>query len=236
MKEKQTRNSNPKVDLTGKKFGSLTPLYYIKGGKWHCKCDCGNETDVDTRNLNSGHTKSCGCLLKKVNSANNSIDMSNWENEYIKVLERAGSDAGGIALWKCLCKNCGNIFITRGSLVRNGDTKSCGCVHSLNEKKIIGMLTEAGVEFSTQYTFPDLKGTHNGALRFDFAIFEDSRLSHLIEFNGKQHYQRAEGFWGEGYEDLHANDILKQEYCLSHGIPLFIIKYDQKYDISDLLL
>lgn len=63
--EKQTRKSKPRIDLTGKKFGRLTPQYYIKGGKWHCICDCGNELDVDTRNLNSNHTQSCGCLQKK---------------------------------------------------------------------------------------------------------------------------------------------------------------------------
>ena len=54
--EKQTRNSSPRKDLTGQVFTYLTPLYYIKGGKWHCKCKCGTELDVDTRNLNSGHT------------------------------------------------------------------------------------------------------------------------------------------------------------------------------------
>ena len=48
-------------------FGRLKPLYYIKGGKWHCQCQCENKTelDVDTRNLNSGHTQSCGCLQKR---------------------------------------------------------------------------------------------------------------------------------------------------------------------------
>lgn len=63
--EKQVRQSKPRVDLTGKTFTYLTPMYYIKGGKWHCKCKCGNEIDVDTRNLNSGHTQSCGCLQKE---------------------------------------------------------------------------------------------------------------------------------------------------------------------------
>ena len=69
MKEKQVRQSKPRVDLTGKKFGKLTPLYYIKGGKWHCKCDCGNECDVDTRNLNSNHTQSCGCIGRSLGNA-----------------------------------------------------------------------------------------------------------------------------------------------------------------------
>ena len=58
--EKQVRASKPRVDLTGKQFGYLTPVEYIKGGKWLCHCKCGNEKIVDTRNLNSGHTQSCG--------------------------------------------------------------------------------------------------------------------------------------------------------------------------------
>ena len=85
------RKSYPKVDLTGKTFTYLTPLYYIKGGRWHCKCKCGNELDVDTRNLNTGHTRSCGCLQKE-KAKNNVVDMSNYETEFLKVLERAGSD------------------------------------------------------------------------------------------------------------------------------------------------
>lgn len=27
---------------------------------WHCKCDCGNEIDVQSAHLINGHTKSCG--------------------------------------------------------------------------------------------------------------------------------------------------------------------------------
>lgn len=30
-----------------------------------CKCECGNEVIVSIDKLNSGHTKSCGCLKKK---------------------------------------------------------------------------------------------------------------------------------------------------------------------------
>ena len=62
--------------------------------------------------------------------------MLGFENEYIKVLEKSESDVWGVSKWKCLCKNCNNIFIARGSNIRNGDTKTCGCILSLNEKKI----------------------------------------------------------------------------------------------------
>lgn len=230
----QTRKSKPRVDLTGKKFGRLTPKEYIKGGKWICECECGNIIIVDTRNLNSGHTKSCGCLQKE-KASQNTYDMSNYEDDNIKVLSRDGSDEQQIAMWKCLCKNCGNIFSTRGSSIRAGYTKSCGCVHSENEKNIIKILTDNNIEFATQYTFSDLKGLNGRPLRFDFAIFKDKKLSHLIEYQGKQHFIKSEGSWGKEFETLQKHDILKKEYCIKNNIRLICINYDEDYSLKDLL-
>lgn len=56
-------------DLTNAVFTRLTVIKKVdepkgKGTKWLCKCDCKNETIVSTRNLNYGHTKSCGCLQR----------------------------------------------------------------------------------------------------------------------------------------------------------------------------
>ena len=191
------RASKPRQDLTNQIFGYLTPYEYIKGGKWKCKCKCGNEATVYTKYLKSGHTQSCGCKRKETK---NVIDMIGFENEGIKVLERAGSDNSQRALWKCLCKYCGNIFITRGSHIRDGASSSCGCIHSKNEQIITKLLLDNNIEFATQYTFPDLKDERN--LRFDFAIFKDGKLSHLIEYNGLQHYQKPDGSWSEGFEIL----------------------------------
>ncbi len=52
------------LNLTGKRFGSLTvleSLHVSKSGKrmWRCVCDCGNESVVQTSNLTSGHVKHC---------------------------------------------------------------------------------------------------------------------------------------------------------------------------------
>ena len=33
---------------------------------WLCKCECGTEKIINGYHLRSGHTKSCGCLSKKV--------------------------------------------------------------------------------------------------------------------------------------------------------------------------
>lgn len=230
-----TRKSKPKVDLTGQTFGYLTPLEYIKGGKWECLCKCGNKIIVDTRNLNSGHTRSCGCLSKEVNSKNNTLDMTGYETDTLKVLTRAGSDNGGIALWECLCKKCGRTFITRGSNIRQEYTTSCGCISSKNEEKIINLLQQNNIEFSTQYIFPDLFGINGGPLRFDFAIFKNHILSHLVEYNGAQHYIKTNTKWGENFETQQANDELKRKYCEKNNIPLVIIKYNEEYDINTLL-
>lgn len=38
------------------------------------------------------------------------------------------------AHWECLCE-CGTIFVTSGSRIRNGQTLSCGCLHKEKRKK-----------------------------------------------------------------------------------------------------
>lgn len=226
---KQERQSKPRQDLTNQIFGYLIPYEYIKGGKWKCKCKCGKEIIVDTRNLKSGHTQSCGCKKLETKNVKNMIG---FENEGIRVLERAGSDNQQIALWKCLCKYCGNIFIARGSHIREGKINSCGCIHSKNEQNITQLLIDNNIEFATQYIFPDLKDKK--PLRFDFAIFNNGKLSHLIEYNGLQHYQKPKGSWSEGFEILQKHDQMKKEYCEKNNIRLIILK-DDKYTIKDLL-
>lgn len=54
-------------DLLGEKFGKLSVIENIGLSKhremlWKCKCDCGNETIVNSYSLRKGSTKSCGCL------------------------------------------------------------------------------------------------------------------------------------------------------------------------------
>ena len=58
------------INIKGQKFGKLTALYSLNKTQngsiiWHCKCDCGNECDINGGNLRSGHTTSCGCIRSK---------------------------------------------------------------------------------------------------------------------------------------------------------------------------
>lgn len=62
------------IDLTGKTFNKLTVLELDKEHTthrktfWKCQCECGNIISVNGSNLQSGNTKSCGCLLKSYQS------------------------------------------------------------------------------------------------------------------------------------------------------------------------
>lgn len=75
-------------DLVGKTFGYLTVIKHIGrvgigtqgqySHLWKCRCKCGNICNVNSRSLNSGNTKSCGCIQgEKLRSAHlNTYDMS----------------------------------------------------------------------------------------------------------------------------------------------------------------
>ena len=60
-------------DLSGNRYGRLTVIKYSGRSQsgcylWLCKCDCGNETIVAVNHLKNGHTKSCGCVSRKMHN------------------------------------------------------------------------------------------------------------------------------------------------------------------------
>lgn len=66
----------PKIDLSGQRFGKLTPIEYVGKDKrsnslWKCKCDCSGEKIVKHAHLTAGHTVSCGCAKADVLYARN---------------------------------------------------------------------------------------------------------------------------------------------------------------------
>lgn len=92
-----------KKDLTNLKFGRLEVIKLSSTRKygnstkrmWLCKCDCGKEIEVNTGALNSGNTKSCGCLHDEL-----SADIG--RNSRHKV---ANSDAGYKSIMRSYIQN-----------------------------------------------------------------------------------------------------------------------------------
>jgi hypothetical protein len=65
---KQARNL---TDMNGKRYGRLVVVEFSHADNWNksvykCLCDCGNITYVDRTKLQSGHTKSCGCIRQEM--------------------------------------------------------------------------------------------------------------------------------------------------------------------------
>ena len=121
-----------KIDLTNQRFGKLTVIKESKKRisnrvTWLCKCDCGNEVLVTSKNLREGITKSCGCLKKK--------DLLGKKFGKLTVIGYTNENRHGSALWKCLC-DCGNICYATTEGLRTGDNKSCGCSNLGREKFI----------------------------------------------------------------------------------------------------
>lgn len=98
---------------------------------------------------------------------------------------------------------------------------------SRGEIKICDILTEAGLDFQEEYSFPDLIAMSGHPLRFDFAVFDDNGdIDFLIEFQGIQHYEAKSKFGGvAGLRKQQYHDMQKRVYCKEHGIKLILIPY-----------
>jgi hypothetical protein len=112
----------------------LTILYKDpdNSNKSFYQCFCGNIKSIDRRYVNSGNTRSCGCLRReataKFNSETKVMDLSGKRFGALLVTETRES-RDGVTYWLCEC-DCGNEkYIAMGSLRKKDGTRSCGCSH-----------------------------------------------------------------------------------------------------------
>lgn len=208
----------------------------IKQICWRCKCLCGKEIIVKGNSLRNGNTKSCGCLKKE------QLSERNAQSSSVKVGQKYGKltiiqDLGmrkqksrnQMERWSlCQC-DCGNKIEVPNNMLQNGQKKSCGCLHSYGEFIVEQLLKENNVQYIKEYSFKDLLGKNNGKLRFDFAIFENTKLLYLIEVDGKQHFTGPEAKWtqSQSFEDIQYHDSLKDNYCRQNSIQLKRIPYTE---------
>lgn len=125
-------------DLTGHRYGKLTVSGYHAGGGgtsgayWDCLCDCGESTIVRGKDIRLGTTSSCGCAKREV--AAKTVDLP-WRGTAVEAGQRYGNlvvgdlegSRDGMRYFNCTC-DCGEKTTVRGTLLRNGQTKSCGCL------------------------------------------------------------------------------------------------------------
>ena len=132
-------------NLKDRQFDRLLVIEYKGISKWGyrqwlCRCDCGNTVIVSSHLLKAKKTKSCGCLRKEMTAAvalklkgtkrpncshpGEKIDLTN-ERFYMLLVK--ARDPNNSQKWICAC-DCGAITSVTGGNLRNGHTKSCGCL------------------------------------------------------------------------------------------------------------
>jgi hypothetical protein len=134
FQEAQAERSR-RIDLIGQRFGDLIVVEraadYVRPSdgrcdvRWRAACDCGGETVTSGTCLRLGLTTSCGCRRGTTDDLTGSVYAR------LTVIERAGSLVGPsgsrVALWRCRCE-CGTETVVATARLRNGQTRSCGCL------------------------------------------------------------------------------------------------------------
>ena len=94
-------------------------------------CDCGGKKTTRGSSLRAGKVKSCGCLQKQYSESHTTMkDMVGQKFGRLFVI-KAVAERTKCGEVKYLCKcDCGNEKIIVGTSIRNGSTKSCGCILS----------------------------------------------------------------------------------------------------------
>ena len=118
------------------------------------------------------------------------IDMTGWvmaehgvPDSRLTVLYRAPQDKKGEAKWVCQC-SCGNteLKIVSGSRLRNGETKSCGCL--ARELKIARLSKENEYNIDGEYGIGYTTNTHD-IFYFDIEDFNLIKQYHWQKYVNK---------------------------------------------------
>lgn len=188
---------------------------------YKCQCECGTIKEVRADHLKSGNSKSCGCLQKE-KVKNNYIDLTNMQFGKWVVLEKADTPETTTnkgTFWKCRCE-CGTEKIVSGHSLRNGTSKSCGCIKSFGEERIAKILSENDVSFGREFSFSNCTSASGYRCYFDFIIHLPNDFL-LVEFQGRQHYEDDSWNWISPKN----NDKIKEQYCKENNIKLVKIPY-----------
>lgn len=176
----------------------------------------------------SGCPKCYGNILKTTEQFVDEVkDLT--DNEYELLTEYKGNKIPVMMKHKI----CGHEYnVTPHKFITGRRCPACNSSHG--ELYIRNYLIENGIEFKQEYRILECK--RNRPLPFDFAIFDQEKLSMLIEFDGEQHFKQV--FPENGRSTLkyvQENDRIKNKYCEENNIPLLRIPYYEKENIPEIL-
>jgi len=138
----------PSQIKVGQRFGRLKVLKIFtaqKSGRTRrwciCRCNCGNMSTVVDDSLRYGDSKSCGCLQREITSqlarkrrpkppsSNIKLGQRFGRLKVLKILRARNPNRQTRIRCSCLC-DCGNKTTARADHLREGRSKSCGCLNA----------------------------------------------------------------------------------------------------------
>ncbi len=142
---KKSAPDNRVKNVTGHRFGRLVAERFVRTGKnvkWECVCDCGGTVWVQGYKLQSGHTRSCGCirvsrrlaLLGLLDAAGRRMDLVGKRFARLLVIGET-KPKGRRPKYICRC-DCGATHQVAGASLVGGHTKSCGCLSAENRTRL----------------------------------------------------------------------------------------------------
>lgn len=131
----------------------------------------------------------------------------------------------------CQC-DCGRVVKIKDNALLSGNTKSCGCLVSVGENKILHILEENNYIFIHDSILPEFLRETGHKYRFDFVIYnKKGQITNIIEFDGRQHFYGPDtSYWSRSLdtlEDIQKRDKIKNDFCLKHNYPLYRIPYTE---------
>ena len=228
-------NLNKNVIILGEYLGNNRPIL--------CKCaDCDNEWITTPHSLHQGNgCPECGKIKAAMSRR---LSQEEFEervyavNHHVKIV---GSYTTYSSPINCKCTVCGSDFIVNQAYNLIHETVQCPfCTTSKPERELKYILDGLGIEYVFHYRFDDCK--YINKLECDFAIFNNTKLLCIVEYDGEMHYYPID-FAGKGpewakeqHELTKKRDEAKNNYCKNNNIPIIRIPYWEKKNLKEYFL
>lgn len=200
--------------LIGEKFGMLIINRAYREGKYimcDCICDCGGGKDhIRYSALKDGSTKSCGCLQKEM-AKNNLLKYDldkivGEEYDRLTVINAYREGKKSLIYCDCKCK-CGNLAKhVQYSSLKNGSTKSCGCIHNELSAKRLSLQRKKYNQYKEQDDY--MVGICSDGTEFIFDKDDYEKISSFCWYKNQYGYLAA-------YNPKEKNVILFHRYIMN---------------------